>query len=139
LQRKGFPFQLDRPANRGVVLSIVLILYIAFCVIGAANLAITLALWEQISPQFAQEAPGIPVDSIRQAMGVALAAYLLGGAGAFGIWKWRRWGMYMIVVGAIAASILELAMGMAVAYSPFHVSALVVITVLIWEKWRHME
>ena len=126
-----FPFHLEPPQQRGGCLSVVLIalmvLY-AIATVSVAALLFGVVKGAELPDTFT---PGLA----KVALGVAIAAAV----GAFGIWRWRRWGMYLFAASAGTALAMEVHLREPVVGAPFHVTALIVVAALLWGRWRHFD
>lgn len=67
------------------------------------------------------------------------AISLAGTVGSWGIWKWRRWGIYLFAAGAVPSLAIELWLRKPVFGAPLHVTVLLVLIVLMWGNWRNFD
>lgn len=140
MARSDFPFHLGPVQERPRFLSILLIAMIgvyAFLAFGAA-IAVYAIFTSDIDTTNMEQMP-LQMDFIKPIAIASFGVSLAGAFGGWGIWKWRRWGMYLFATGAFTSLAIELALREPVLGSPIHVTILLVLIVMLWGRWRYFD
>lgn len=140
MARSDFPFHLgpvqERPRSLSILLIVMIVVY-GFPAFGAA-----IALYAIFSSEFEGttiEQMPFSAALIRPIAIASLGISLAGAIGGWGMWKWRRWGMYLFTAGALTSLAIELILREPVLGSPFHVTILLVLVVMLWGRWRYFD
>jgi len=127
-----FPFDLGPKPERGFLLTFVLLLTMGFYFLTAFSILVY--LFGAAGPQV-ETPPGTNPRLLPYVAGLSLSCAI----GAWGIWRWRRWGVYLFAAAAFVALVIDLSLPKPALGSFFQVAVLLLIILLIRKKWAHFE
>ena len=141
MARSDFPFHLgpvqERPRALSILLIVMIVVY-AFLAFGAA-IAVYATFTSQVVDTTTIEQISLSRHFMKPLAVASLGISLAGALGGWGMWKWRRWGMYLFAAGALTSLAIELLLRKPVLGSPLHVTILLVLVVMLWGRWRYFD
>jgi hypothetical protein len=127
----NFPFRLEQPQQRKGCLSIALLtLTVLYTLAGVNFLIVALGLIP------AESMPQNLTQSYAQVISATMFTCALG---AFGMWRWRRWGVVVYSIVVVTMLGVDVWLRQPYFFAPAHVTIWIVILAMIWNKWEYME
>lgn len=130
MSRSLFPFELKPRPERGGCLTALVAVAMVFYFLAGASILLGLTWRREEVEVPAEVVPFLPY----------MAAFsLLAAIGMWGIWRWKRWGMYLFAGVVLLTLVIDVGKTHGPLGSPIHVVVLALVLLLIRRCWEFFE